>query len=93
MYPRSGGEKVYLEAVYREALAMEFVHREIPFTLEQSWPITYRGTTLGLRYRVDFFCFGSVVVEVKALAEIVVEEAINLREVGHLRHLHRQFVV
>jgi len=57
----------FLEAVYREALAIEFRERHIPFRTEHSWPIDYRSIRLSLRYRVDFFCFESVIVEVKAL--------------------------
>lgn len=60
----------YLEAVYREALAIEFLERGVPFETEHTWPIVYRDTTLPLRYRVDFFCFGAVIVEVKAVAEL-----------------------
>jgi GxxExxY protein len=60
----------FLEAVYREALAIEFLERGIPFETEHSWPIVYRDIVLPLRYRVDFFCFGAVIVEVKALAEL-----------------------
>ena len=35
-----------------------------------SWPIVYRDRALPLRYRVDFVCYRSVVVEVKAVPEI-----------------------
>lgn len=60
----------FLEAVYREALAIEFLERDIGFETEHTWPIVYRDITLPLRYRVDFFCFGAVIVEVKAIAEL-----------------------
>jgi GxxExxY protein len=60
----------FLEAVYREALQIEFLERDIRFETEHSWPIVYRDITLPLRYRVDFLCFGAVLVEVKAVAEL-----------------------
>ena len=60
----------FLEAVYTESLVIEFLERRIPFETEHTWPIVYRDITLPLRYRVDFFCFGAVIVEVKAIAEL-----------------------
>lgn len=60
----------FLEAVYREALAREFLERAIEFETERTWPIVYRDVTLSPRYRVDFFCFGVIVAEVKALSGI-----------------------
>jgi GxxExxY protein len=60
----------FLEAVYREALAREFRDRAVPFEAERSWPILYKGEPLSPRYRVDFLCFGTVIVEVKAVPEI-----------------------
>ena len=60
----------FLEAVYREALAREFRDRFVPFETERSWPILYKGELLSPRYRVDFLCFGTVIVEVKAVPEI-----------------------
>jgi GxxExxY protein len=60
----------FLEAVYREALALEFRRREIPFVSEVLLPIDYKDTRLSLAYRVDFVCYDAVLVEVKALREI-----------------------
>lgn len=60
----------FLEPVYQEALAMEFTLSEIPFAREVSLPIHYRGQKLATFYRADFICYGSVVVELKALKTI-----------------------
>jgi len=56
----------YLEAVYQEALAVEFQRRSIPFKREVPLPIKYKGTTLSCSYRADFVCFENIVVELKA---------------------------
>jgi len=56
----------FLEVFYRDALAIEFGLREIPFVAEAPCPVTYKGHPLRGHYRMDFVCFGSVVVEVKA---------------------------
>ena len=66
----------FLEAVYHEAMTIEFRRRDIPFQRKHSIPIAYKGETLGAPYRADFLCFGSVIVELKALARLSgVEEA------------------
>ena len=66
----------FLEAVYQEALALEFKSREIPFKRELMFPVTYKGCRLRTEYRPDFICFDSVIVELKALSAISsVEEA------------------
>ncbi len=57
----------FLEAVYQDALEIELTQRNIPFTREQPIPVTYKGHTLGTPYRADFVCYGSVIVELKAI--------------------------
>lgn len=66
----------FLEAVYQEALADEFLRRGIPFQREVEIPIAYKEKRLSVSYRADFLCCGEVVVELKALASLTtVEEA------------------
>ena len=66
----------FLEAVYQEAMERELVARHIPHERECSLPIYYRGAPLNTSYRVDFVCYGCLIVELKALQRITgVEEA------------------
>jgi len=66
----------FLEAVYQEALALEFLSREIPYRREVELPISYKRQRLATTYRSDFICYESVVVELKALKRLGgVEEA------------------
>lgn len=66
----------FLEAVYQEALAVEFGARAIPFRREVGLPVFYRGERLATAYRADLICYESVIVEVKALGALTgVEEA------------------
>ena len=60
----------FLEAVYQEALAIEFGRRNIPFRREVRLPIHYKGQLLGTTYCADFICFDSIVVELKALSRM-----------------------
>jgi GxxExxY protein len=57
----------FLEAVYQEALALEFSYCGVPFEREKRFPILYRGAILPTRYDADFVCYGRVIVELKAL--------------------------
>lgn len=97
----------FLECVYQEALEIEFQHAGVPYVRELELPIVYREKTLHAFYRVDFLCYGEILVELKALAQITgAEEAqvINyLKASGHHRALlinfgssslgHRRFVL
>ena len=56
----------FLEAVYQEALSIEFVNAAIPHIREVELPVQYRGQLLDTGYRADFLCFDTVIVELKA---------------------------
>ena len=60
----------FLEAVYQEALALEFAARQIPFKREVQVPIYYKGRKLELFYKADFICYEDLLVELKALSEL-----------------------
>jgi len=81
----------FLERVYQEALAEELTMRGVPFQREVDIPVIYKGKMLECGYRVDFLCNDSIVVELKALDDLIgAHEAqlINaLKATGHLRGL------
>jgi len=56
----------FLEAVYQEALAIEFEKAGIPFEQEKQLEISYKGIILEKKYYSDFFCYESIIVELKA---------------------------
>jgi GxxExxY protein len=66
----------FLEAVYHDALEREFLARQIPFSREQSIPVFYKGHPLSTLYRADFVCYGSIIVELKAIKKLTeIEDA------------------
>jgi len=56
----------YLEAVYHEAMAIEFALRNIPYVSEPTMRIEYKGRVLEKFYLPDFMAFDLVPVELKA---------------------------
>ena len=60
----------FLEAVYQEALEIEFKKRGIPCEREKELKIYYEGAELKQTYKADFVCYDSVIVELKAVAEL-----------------------
>ena len=61
----------FLEAVYQEALEIEFQRRGIPYEREKDFTIMYKGEKLDQKYIADFVCYGKIVVELKAVDEIL----------------------
>ena len=53
----------FLEAVYQEALEIEFQSQNIPYEREKRLSVYYRGNQLGTHYKADFVFYGSVIVE------------------------------
>jgi GxxExxY protein len=60
----------FLESVYRRALVVEFLHRDIAFASEVAVAVPYKGEMLPGAFRADFICDDSILVEVKALSAL-----------------------
>lgn len=60
----------FVEPVYHEALKIEFGRQGIEYIHEAPIQIYYKETPLSSVYRPDFLCFGSIIVELKALREV-----------------------
>lgn len=60
-----------LESVYQVSLSREMCLRQIPFEREKWLPLEYKGVKLDFGYRLDFLVADAVVVEVKALPELL----------------------
>ena len=60
----------FLEAVYQEALEIQFQRDGIPYEREKELRIQYDGIELKQTYKADFVCFGKIIVELKAVSAL-----------------------
>ena len=60
----------FLEAVYQEALEIEFQKQGVPYEREKEIKIQYDGIELKQTYKADFVCFGKIIVELKAVSAL-----------------------
>jgi GxxExxY protein len=56
-----------LESVYGDSLRIELSNRQIPHACEVEFPAYYKGTKLESRFRPDFVCNESIILEIKAI--------------------------
>ena len=63
----------FLEAVYQEAMEIEFAENNIPYDPQKKIKINYKERTLDKEY---ILCFNNIIVEIKAINRITkIEEA------------------
>lgn len=58
----------FVEPVYQECLEIELGLQAIPFLGNSELALFYKGRPLKQKYKPDFICFGSVIVEIKAVS-------------------------
>ena len=66
------------EAVYQEALGIEFNSQNIQQKPHPIVKIEYKGQHLDKTYQPDFICFDEIVVEIKALSGLTGNEEAQL---------------
>ena len=52
-----------LESTYRQCLACELSHGDIPFQMEVQLPVHYKDILLDCGYRIDLLASGDLIVE------------------------------
>ena len=68
----------FFEAVYQEALELEFQYKRIPYQREVKLDIYYKEQLLQKYYEADFICYNKVIVELKALSALTSEHESQL---------------
>ena len=58
------------ENVYQECMEIALKERGVEFEPQKKLPLKYKGKTLRHFYQPDLFCFGKIIVELKASAAI-----------------------
>ena len=61
------------EEVYQQCLERELALRGIPFEAKKELPICYKGKAIDKKYIPDVFCYGKIILELKAVGEVADE--------------------
>ena len=59
-----------LESAYETCLCRELQLQQLPFERQKPLPLSYKGVTLSIGYRMDLLVANQVVVEIKAIADL-----------------------
>ena len=71
------------EDIYQECMEIELSLREIPFRAKQELACFYKGRELKKRYIPDLLVFANIVVELKAVSQLLPEHEAQL--INYLR--------
>ncbi|CAN5394790.1 hypothetical protein BH20ACI2_BH20ACI2_06700 [soil metagenome] len=61
----------FTEPIYQECLEIEFTLQQIPFVAQPLIELEYKGRALSQFFKPDFICFGTIIVEIKALEKLI----------------------
>ena len=64
-----------LEAVYKEALEIEFKNHNIPYEREKEFTIDYKEHQLKKKFYADFVVYDEIILEIKA-TKLIIDENI-----------------
>ena len=77
----------FVEPVYQECLGLEFGLQGILFQPQVQLDLSCKGRPLRQRYSPDFVCFGKIIVQIKAVSQLVDEHRAQvhnyLKATGH----------
>jgi GxxExxY protein len=86
------------EEIYQQSLEVELGLRGIPFVSKGELAVFYKGRQLGTKYKPDLLLYAGIVVEIKAVAELISEHEAQLfnymrisrQQVGYLINFGRK---
>jgi len=68
----------FVEPVYQECMEKELARSEVPFKSQVGLVLSYKGEKLEHTYKPDLICFNKIVVELKAVSELLPEHEAQL---------------
>jgi len=66
----------FLEVVYKDAMEIEFLHRDMNYIREDEHTIDYKGIILKHKFLADYTLFERIIVEVKTNKDGITGDAI-----------------
>ena len=66
------------EEVYQQCMERELRLRGVPFESKKELPIFYKGEQIEKKYIPDLFCYGKIIVELKAVPQLANEHRAQL---------------
>ncbi len=68
----------YSEPIYQECLSVICTEKDIPWEREKPLRMTFHGVELEKLYKADFVCYDDIIVELKAVSELLSEHRAQL---------------
>jgi len=68
----------FLEPVYQECLEIELALQGIDFISQKSLTLEYKGRQLKHTYAPDFICYERIIIEIKAVSQLLDEHRAQL---------------
>lgn len=66
----------FLEVVYKDAMEIEFLQKDIPYVREEEHSIEYKGNILKHHFYADYTLYNCIIAEVKSNKEGITDDAI-----------------
>ena len=68
----------YSEPIYQECLSVICSEKDIPWEREKTLKMYFHGVELEKTYKADFVCYDDIIVELKAVSELLSEHRAQL---------------
>ena len=83
----------FLESVYQEALEVELSAMNVPYKSQPEITISYKGRSLNKTYRADIVCYDSIILELKAVKQLLPEHMAQLQNYLRATKMRLGFLV
>ena len=91
VYNEMGGG--LLEEIYQQCMEIEFSINSIPFESKKQLSIFYKNRKLDKFYIPDIFAYNGIIVEIKAVANILPEHEAQLLNYMRISKTHVGYII